>query len=1253
MEGLKYKSKFALQKQTLIPKYDGTNIKTTTTVYDSDHIYITPQKEVMTGYFFFVYEDDGEGNITEYKKIADTDKYSLYAEDKDSDGLKMYIYHAEKLQDCKVEGQKTYFFDYGDKVTSGQLATFMYASPGITTGDGNNTVYMGNGSWLQAGAGDDVVYGDGTIETGSGNDKIFLSDDNLYMDGYGFTYYNVDGQGGNDYIDTSDVKGTAGGRVHTLNLASKEIVYGAEAIELNHSSGVDTLIVDPESDVPLHIYLWATSNEDSGKWNNRGSYNNRSNVYNNYTAFQRGDDLVLANGNGITASGGTLIVKDYYAKDEKGNDVFSAERKASMQLCFDPSFREENDYFLDQSYMTLDEFVSHVGLADYYEWEATNHGHLTDVRVTRENNLWFEVIDNGNGAFATINTPTLTQKEEKRVPDYEHFTSNIEKQDVARGKYIIGGKGAQTIYGGDGNDVIYGDDINGHDKDGNYIKPSTDGADVIYAGKGRDYVLGGGGNDFIDGGSGSDYLDGEDGNDTIVGGTAQGVSTNDPNQFHYKELHGGNGDDTIYSLGAYTDGVFDAEKAKAYLGGDIYFRNNIYGGAGNDTIFANAYNDMVYAGDGDDTVYSYKDKYDDYYNSNSSAEIYGGKGNDKIYLYGDAEQTGAYHVVDAYGEDGDDIIDARGSLSSNKLDGGKGNDIIYAGNIGSSIAGGEGDDFLYGGDGDDYIYGGEYASVIGQVHSQTDIIYAGKGNDSIFAGGSSKIYGEDGNDSISLATGKVNAPSNLYIDGGKGDDTYTTQSGYGFDTIVASEGNDVIEFVEFDKTKTSCQYRDNDLVISYTSYGYPCGLILKDYKLGGFENFTVKTYGDYYDKHAQNGEYTMTEFVNYLDNKYSMAENGTEGDDKISSKATINGLGGNDLIIGWATDSTSDNPQIINTGSGNNRVIAASEYNTVNGGTGNDEYDLRSIHATLIDEGGNNTVTVENSMSQNNWYYDITLKGNGNNTITGVESTYKITATGSGKQTINVSSHELTTLPVTNETVYTQITTGSGDDDITINSGTVSSGAGNDKITIKDYGIATLNGGAGNDSYIITGGYDWGESSGGISIDSTVLINDTEGSNDVKFTSNLITHDKLNLFMNVNSDGTLGQFKHYVYNPETEDNDIAPTGYSAFLLSDMDMKYAGTVAVASNNGWYENKGLKFADTATMAGISKIEASDGYYISQATISTITQNVAGWLSTNSYASVWDAIKPKGQSDFDSANYDTLYAMFNNTNTWTKAI
>ena len=1263
LKGLKYnKSTYESQFETSVVNSYGTDDKTITTVYNSDHIYITPQKDVMTGYFFFVYQDDGEGNITSYEKIANTNKYSLYATDKDSDNKTMYIYHAENLADCRIQGKKTYAFDYGDKVESGRLATYMYGEPGIVTGDGNNVVYIGRGSWLQSGNGNDTVYGDGTIVTGGGNDKIYLSDDNFYAGGLADTYYNVDAQAGNDYIDITDVKGSTADRVHEFDMGERHIVYGAESVEINHSEGVDTLVIDPNSDVPVHIYLWQTNNDGSGVWNQR-SYNYHSNAYNNYTAFKRGDDLIIATGNCINPSSGTLIIKDYYAKNGE-NDIFSTERKASIQLCFDPSFRQENDDFLAQSYMTLDEFVEHVGIADYYEWEATNQGYLDDVRTTRENNLWFEVINNADkeSPNAVIDTPTLYQKElvsETWNNDTQAYEPTYRDSDAARGKYILGGNGAQTIYGGDGNDVIFGDDINSHDEEGNYISTTNnDGNDIIYAGKGNDYIKGGGGNDFIDGGTGVDYLDGGDGDDILVGGSIDVINDNNT-KFNYKEIHGGDGSDTIYSIGAYTDGNFDENKTQSYQGGTSYFRSNIYGEAGDDIIHANGFSDKVYAGEGNDTIYAYNQQYDGYYNSNSTSEIFAGEGNDNIILKNSAR-------VQACGEAGDDTIDARLSTADwNELNGGDGNDTIYGGSGIDLISGGKGDNYIDGGDGDDDI---------GCEADGDNIIYGGKGNDTITTSGTSKVYGGDDDDTIYFATGYRNAPSNLLIDGGDGDDTYiTAQVGYGYDTIVASEGNDVIRIAEFDYQtdrygKSSYQQKGDDLVLTLNHQGYFSGLILKDYyknpESTGFENFSVVTTNDA-GAEAMTGKFSIPQFLDYLDGNSIYLENGVAGDhDELisSSKATINAYGGNDFVLATGK---SDATQTIDLGSGNNTLIARAGKNIITAGDGDNYMELYSYSGeTKITAGnGKNEIKIASESTSGHLLYNIEL-GNGDNNIYSVNddivdavASYNI-ETGSGVDTLNIGANYCYLDEAQNKYLYSSINTGKGNDIITnshystnnltdltndgegrevVNTLTISGGAGNDTIS-SNYGV--LKGGEDDDTYILNR-------------TSHVYIDDNYGNNTIKFADfegtdePTLAHDKLHLIFN---DGNNTNFTSM--HSDSGDNNYYNTNYSMAILSDKNTGFNVGNLVSFGLGNYSSQAGIKVTTDSIDNITRIESSDGYYINQTDIQNAKAAVASWLSTNGgeYTNIQDLLKntSNGQDDLVTSLIETVDSSY----TW-KAI
>lgn len=194
---------------------------------------------------------------------------------------------------------------------------------------------------------------------------------------------------------------------------------------------------------------------------------------------------------------------------------------------------------------------------------------------------------------------------------------------------LIGGTGLDTIFGGSGNDTLDG----------------GDDADRLFGGDGADVILGGGGNDLIEGGAGDDSIDGGDGADTIVFGA---------------------GNDTVF--GGAGDDVIDDISGTILTG-----TNLLYGGAGNDTIWA---------GDGNDT------------------------------LFGDADN-------DQLSGEGDDDV----------LYGGAGIDTLYGGTGNDSLFGGDGADILFGDDGNDTLFGGGGADQLFGGAGQDSIVAAGDASD--------------------------------------------------------------------------------------------------------------------------------------------------------------------------------------------------------------------------------------------------------------------------------------------------------------------------------------------------------------------------------------------------------------------------------------------------------------------------------------------------------------------------------------------
>ncbi|MBQ3641004.1 calcium-binding protein, partial [bacterium] len=381
-------------------------------------------------------------------------------------------------------------------------------------------------------------------------------------------------------------------------------------------------------------------------------------------------------------------------------------------------------------------------------------------------------------------------------------------------------------------------------------------------------------------------------------------------------------------------------------GEDYTAQTYIYGGNGNDTIYSNGYGDIVYTGEGNNTVYSYSAYHDEYLNSNGWSEIYTGSGNNTIYLNGSI-------TTRVYLGDGITTIHAEDSTAQNWITGGNGYSEIYGGqgNIwgGDIINTGTGNALVQGGDNNDDIGGGG-----GGYGSKSDTINAGGGNDTITAVGKSIVNGEAGNDVIYFSTGDYKTPSALTINGGLGNDVYTSRNyndEYGVDQLIASEGNDTIQFTFVDAGSIK-SYKDGDNLVFAKNALYDkfeSLLILKDYYSNQaiygteenqsaktlFDNWKVETYVDS-NNSAMRGNFTLTEFINYLNGGIyiNTTGNGTDTKDYIEASATatsVDAKSGDDNIV------TGKKVENISCGLGNDIVMGNSYANvhfiTGDGGT--------------------------------------------------------------------------------------------------------------------------------------------------------------------------------------------------------------------------------------------------------------------------------------------------------------------------------
>jgi Ca2+-binding RTX toxin-like protein len=476
------------------------------------------------------------------------------------------------------------------------------------------------------------------------------------------------------------------------------------------------------------------------------------------------------------------------------------------------------------------------------------------------------------------------------------------------------------------------------------ILESFDAHDIIYGGLGNDTISTGEGNDKLDGGEGNDILNGGGHNDTYIFGKGYGHDIILDEYFNYAGIQNAGNDELIIKNGLTIDDLifkqinndliigikedgktFDELTDKLTItnwndtyysieniifesgstlskeevcslmqkdGDDIistgengrnYGHDIILGGVGNDSISTRKGNDTLDGGIGNDLLQG---------GENNDTYIFGrGYGQDQII------DVGAYYSQDA---DGDiDTINFIGDLSQNDLIlKQKDNELI----IGIKEDGKTFDELT------DKLtitnWNNTYYSIENLIFSNgtiitkdeiynimdktkddnintgngSDTVYGGEGSDIIYTyGGNDVIYGEDEVDTIVAGKGD----DTIY--GGLGDDVYIFNIGDGQDTLIDSNGKNIISFGEGIKSSQ----------IKYTRYGSDLFIL----KLDSADKIVVE------DWFINNNELEIQFNDNTIVKKEQILANLTDGNNNdldtentfVSSKnITIHGETGND-----------------------------------------------------------------------------------------------------------------------------------------------------------------------------------------------------------------------------------------------------------------------------------------------------------------------------------------------------------------------
>lgn len=525
---------------------------------------------------------------------------------------------------------------------------------------------------------------------------------------------------------------------------------------------------------------------------------------------------------------------------------------------------------------------------------------------------------------------------------------------TAAADYLEGYASDDVVNAGSGNDRVLG----------------NAGVDTLNGEDGIDTLSGGGGADSLHGGIGADVLAGDDGNDGLYGGAdsdnLQGGNGNDL-------MDGGAGSDTL--VGGTHDGYWNTYTgigSDTYLfgrgdGQDLIFDNDSSAGAVDRIVFKAGVlpEDVQASRSGNDLVLRIVGTTDQVMISNYFLNDAAGGWTVEEICFTDAPGI-TWSIADVKskvalsGTTGNDTL--VGYASSDAMWGSAGNDSI-SGRAGNDTLNGEaGADTLYGEGGNDSLNGGTESDNL-QGGADNDVLDGGAGNDT-------------------LVGGTYDGYSNTYT--GTGADTYLFGRGDGQDTLYDNDGSaGVLDKLVF---KTGVLPANVQVTRSTTD------LVLKI--AGTSDQVTIK---NYFTNDASSS-WTVEE-IRFSDDVATVWTVAT-----VKAMA-IAGTSAADYLEGYASN------DVINAGSGNDRVIGNAGADALNGDDGVDTLSggagADSLHGgsgvdTLAGDDGNDSLYggADNDNLQGGNSDDLMDGGAGNDTLVGgFHDGYWNTYNGSGSDT--------------------------------------------------------------------------------------------------------------------------------------------------------------------------------------------------------------------------------------------------------------
>jgi len=696
--------------------------------------------------------------------------------------------------------------------------------------------------------------------------------------------------------------------------------------------------------------------------------------------------------------------------------------------------------------------------------------------VTAAQMAEFSNIVNGSNDGSTIYAATsgvydLTQKNVTGIFNLqgsqtgdEILKGNALTQTITAGggnDWLYAGTGNETLTAGSGNDLIYGNVGN------DIFNAYSGGLDQIYGGTGNDtFNIGNlAAGSIIDGGGGTNVLKTGTDISKLKISNIQELDTDGSITLTSAELAGFSKVVDISSYGssihAASAGIYDLINNKTLMG-----TISLYGSSGDDLLASPGGLDSLYGGAGNDLL-------DMVGVFKAGAVLDGGTGTNTLRAYNWADISAAtvQNVTQLVINGGVNLTAAQlnGFSSVSNMNVGTAGSVTWMDAVGTGTfdltkKNVTGVINLQGSATGNDILKGNAATQMITAGGGNDWLYAGVGNETLIAGsGNDLIYGNSGNDTFNANLGGL-----AQIYGGTGNDTFNIGSMAAGSIIDGGGGNNVLKTgVDISKLNVS-NFQELDINRNVT---------LTAAELAGFSKVVDASGGGSTISAAGAGTYDLTKKnVTGIINLQGSAS----GDDILKGNAltqTITAGGGNDWLyagVGNETLIAGSGNDLIYGNSGNDTFWAAyGGLQQIYGGTGNDTFYVGNLSAGSIIDGGGGTNVLKTGadlsrMSVSNFQeLDVELQ---QTTLTAkqfAEFSKIVDGSGAGSwiYASGAGTYDLTRKNVTG--IINLQGTGTGDQVLIGNANTQSITAGTGNDTLSGSGAHILQGGAGNDTFLM------------------------------------------------------------------------------------------------------------------------------------------------------------------------------------------